>query len=405
MGLHVRADGAGIQAGTMSSRNAAAVLLTVAFASACGGPAVVPSVKPEPGPRVSELAYPARTATHVHTDVYARLEGTQAVHETEVSYALGEGYPAHLTLSPTGIVYIAWPGCSSMTPTVAGWTSLGQVTGDAATLTLTEGLLTVDLLREGTVTAVLEGEVTGPGCKVDGVLVTTLALRHRLTVRVRRIHGLQLEHPSRYWPGCDTGTMTVVTGAELAAPTAHPVDFEGALFAAANAPQPVALTLRASEGLIATTMSHWRYLGTGRVTIEAATPLPLTGVRAFEVVGRDALTRVDAALYLSRTASKGGVSTLIEEGASYRLFFPDEPNTVSLLTDQVTTTAGPLCGWIPGDWYAAATETPAQCAVRAAEPDALSGGMIGIVGAGECRMSVTIPGTAFAWRAAFSTTR
>ena len=385
----------------------ALVVLFVAL-TGCGVPPVAMPV-PEPVPQpVADLVVPAELAAQGAVSIYAQLDGGAAVFASEQSYVLGDGYPSQVTLAPTGLVYVAAAGCSYAVPPTAHWYTLSEVTGDAATLVLDGGTLTVSLQHEGTVTALLEGELIGARCEVGGVTRGTYPLRHRLTLRVHRVASFVVEHTHQLWPGCNGATLVAPAGIELSFPRVHPVDVAGVELRAANAPRPVALRLRSPADSLVGTDTGWRFTAEkGKVEVVVDTTLPVRGLQAFELVAPSSLSSLEASLQLTRTASKGSVSLPIEDGKSYRVFFPDEPNTVDVKVGAVVTALGPLCAPVPAAWFAATTSTPGQCVtpVRGMAASSAWTPVASIVSAGECRVEVTVPGTAHRWAASFSTTR
>ncbi|MDP1830255.1 MAG: hypothetical protein Q8L48_43725 [Archangium sp.] len=335
---------------------------------------------------------PVGHAANLPLQMYVGIDG---VWDTEVDYALGDGYPASLTITPPNEIYVI-QGCSTPRGTTA-WTTLANVQGTAATLSLRSGVLSVSLNTEGTVTAVLEGEATGISC--NGV--TTLPLHHTLTIRVRRITGFVVDQVHQRWPGCEAGVV-LPEGVALWLPVAHPLDASGNRFEAANAPKPVAMTLK-STGELARTMQSWELTASaGHVDLSLDTTRPVRGLASFEVVGAEALTRVEAKLFLRKAAWKGYVSEEITEGASYQLWFPEQDNLVDLQVTSALSSAGKLCMPIPGRWLTATSSTP-HCGPAGGEQ--YGGGLpvAEIQSLGECRLEVTMPNTSHRWAASFTT--
>ena len=344
-------------------------------------------------PKPTELQVPEEHATDLPLQMYARADGTW---DTEVDYALGDGYPATLTITPSSTVYVI-PGCSTPQGT-ATWSRLSNVQGSAATVALSTGAISVTLNSEGTVTAVLEGEASGVNC--NGM--TSLPLRHALTIRVRGVTGFVVDQLHQRWPGCE---QKVVIPADVSAwlPVAHPLDANGARFPAANAPRPVAMTLRSTGGL-ARGMDSWNFTASaGHVELSLETTKPVQGLSSLNVVGPDALIEVEAKLFLRKAASKGFVSEVITDGASYQLWYPEQDNLVDLSVSNVRTTTGPLCMPLPGAWLRANSATPDQCGPAEGEQYGSGLPVAKIQRLGECRLEVTMPNTSHRWATSFTT--
>ncbi|MRG96301.1 hypothetical protein [Polyangium spumosum] len=362
--------------------------------------------EPAPGSvaPVHTLTLPAAYTSSSEVLVFAAVEDGRASDEAELTYGLLEGYPREVTLVPRH-GYVVLPACQMLEPGPVVWQSIADVQGTAAAVELVDGALAVELREEGTVTVLLEGEISGQHCtSADGSIATMLPLQHRIVLHVERVTGFVVEQIHQQRAGCED-TVVLPSGAPFWAPTARPLDATGEPFSPTNAPAPVALTLQSDGGLSHGPSDPLLIAGPGAVTVSAETTLPVQGLSAFEVVGPDALTSVEASLYLRKVASKGNVSELIEEGASYTLFYPEEQNGVDLHVEAATTTHGALCANVPGAWFVSASSTPAQCegSVGIDEPFSSTTIPVATIGApGECRLSVTIPGTAEGWTTRFS---
>ena len=350
-----------------------------------------PPVPPEPKP--TELILPVEHATDVPLQMYVRTNGEW---DTSITYALGDDHPTSLTITPSPEVYVI-QGCSVPKGT-ATWSRLSNLQGGGASLSLANGVLSVTLLFEGTVTALLEGQATGIDC--NGV--TSLPLQHTLTIRVARISSFVVDQLHQRWPGCEQ-SVVIPAGVEAWIPQAHPLDASGQRFEAANAPKPAAITLRSTGGLSRTAESWELTAEAGHVELGFDTDKPVAGLKSFEVVGPEALTRVDAQLFLRKAAAKGSVSEQLTDGESYLLWYPEQENLVDLQVNDATTTAGKLCMPIPVEWLAAISSTPAQCGPAGGEQ--YGGGLpvAKILSPGECRLEVTIPSTSHRWATSFTT--
>lgn len=358
-----------------------------------------------PGSPIHTLTLPSRYVSSSDVLAYAELANGQATEETEVTYALADGYPREVTLVPQD-GYVLSSDCQ-MHPGPVVWTSITDVQGTAASVDLVGGALAVELREEGTVTVLLEGEITGQHCpSEDGSIATTLPLQHRVVLHAKRVAGFVVEHFHQQLGDC-WDTLVLPAGAPLWAPTARPIDTSGQPFSAVNAPAPVALTLQSNGGLTPGPEETHLIAGPGTVTVSVDTSLPVQGKRTFEVVGPDALTSVEASFYLRKAAHKGNVSEPIEEGTSYTVFFPEQENGVDLHVDAARTTHGELCANMPRDWFVAESQTPAQCEASVGVVESFASSIIPVAAigaAGECQLSVTIPGTAQRWTTRFSIT-
>ncbi len=374
---------------------------------ACGplpepGPAPVAAATVDASVPFVEVVFPARVETRLQATVYAQLDGGTAIVSTQRDFALDEQYPTSVVLEPTGGTVV---NCSQTIP-FASWKTIRSISGDAATVALgPSGALSVTLVHEGTVTVVIEGDVGGVRCIVDGGERTSVPLLHTMTLKVQRVAGFVVEHPSRFQEGCEGERLVMPIGADVAVPTALPLDGAGRKFLAANAPAAVSLTLRTQRD-VTVTGNAWRLSQPGQVEVSLATRLPVQGVKTFEVVGPDSVRAIDAALYLTLEAAKGSVSQRVEDGGSYRVFFPTGENTVELRVNSATMNTGPLCSQVPPSWLLASSSTPEQCRVVSPAPGYAGGTHVAsLVAAGACGLDVVLKGTGFHWAAAFSTTR
>ncbi|APR79858.1 Hypothetical protein A7982_05205 [Minicystis rosea] len=376
--------------------------------TACGTAPREPEPQPEPEPEVPSsdhtLTIPASFASSREVIAYAKLDQGSAIELTELDYGLHESFPTHITLSSKG-GYVLAKECETRFTTMV-WKSITEVKGDAAEIHLDQGSLSVDLREEGDVSVLVEGEIVDQACSLgDGPVVTTIPLRHRITLHVHRVAGFVVEQFQQVARSC-WDSLVLPSGAPLWAPTAKPRDAEGQRFDAANAPVPVTLTMR-SKGMLSPWGGQYFMAEAGTVSVSADTTLPVSGLASFEVVGPETLTSVDATLHLHRTAAKGSVSNPIEEGMTYQLFYPDMSNGVAVHVDAAMTDRGKLCENVPSSWFSSTSATPSQCETGKNSEDALPEGfpwVASIRAAGECRLEVTIPGTNQKWTTKFSTT-
>ncbi|MDI1435307.1 hypothetical protein [Polyangium sorediatum] len=375
--------------------------------AACADNPAPSAAEPPPGPAapVHTLTLPASYASSSKVDAYAEFANGLAKEETELTYGLSEGYPRDVTLvAKNGFVLSS--DCS-ISPGQVVWQSIADVQGTAAMVALVDGALAIELHEEGTVTVLLEGEITEQHCPSgDGSMATAVPLQHRLVLHVKPVAGFVIEQFDQRLADC-WDTLVLPSDAPLWAPTARPLDAMENPFSPVNAPAPVALTLRSHGDLTSGPGSTYLTAGPGTVTVSVDTTLPVQGMQVFEVVGPDALTSVEASFFLRKAALKGNVSEPIEEGTSYTLFLPEESNGVDLHVDAAMTTHGKLCANMPESWFASSSSTPAQCeaSVGGVEPFASSIMPVAAIGdPGECRLSVTIPGTTQRWTTRFSIT-
>lgn len=379
-------------------------LWTIAAVAACDAGMAPTPEQPgpdddRPAPMVGRaVVLPAEFAAEHALTVIAEQGDGPASARDELDLGLADGWPRRVTISGQE-AYVFADGCP-LHPGEITWRSISAVDGDAAQVEVVDGDLVLDLVAEGELTLRVTGEIGEQECD-DGPTVT---FEHELVVRVRRVRGFVLESFHQQLFGCDDRAV-LPTDAPLWAPEARPLAGDGLAFAAINAPRPVEITLR-SPGELRLDHAGKLWADAGEVTIDVATTLPVTGLRALRIVGPEALTAVEAGLYLQRTATKGTTSEPIVDGSEYPLFHPDQPNTVDIRVDAATTTFGELCAHVPGEWFAATSATPGQCTPSAAiAPDVVNPVPLAeIVGPGECRLAVTIAGTDLEWATRFSTT-
>lgn len=368
---------------------------------------VPPADEPPPDepPTTHELTLPAKYVAAHEAFLYAEIDGDHAVAETELIYALADNYPSRITLTAEG-GYLLASECSS-DPGPVVWRSISDIKGDAATLELIDGAVTIDLRAEGNVSFLLTGDITEQTCTLADVPVTSVPLQHRVTLAVHRPAGFAIETFHQLLKDCPD-TVVLPAGVPLWAPVARPLDARFKPFAAQNAPAPIAITLRSDGHITADAESVYLTAEPGSVELSFATTLPVRGLQAFTVIGPAALSSVDATLYLQKSAAKGTVLEPITDGSSYSLFFPDQPNTVDIRVHTADTTHGDLCAHIPATWFTSASATPEQCTATAGDPDETEATdliqLATIRSPGECRLEVSIPGTEFTWSTNFTTT-
>lgn len=344
--------------------------------AACGSPVPLPG-EPVAQP---ELVFPTEYAAATELIAYAQYVPGQATEFTEITYVLGDEYPREVTLVPSN-GYALGGGCRTHFGKLS-WTRLVSAEGDAATVSLESGQLKVALRNEGEVSVLLEGTVDSQECPaVDGTTLTIVPLQHRLTLRVHRAASVLVDQLSQRWPECAT-KVVLPANSVLWVPRAHLVNAAGQQFSAANAPTPFEVTLRSNAALWLDG-SELR-ADEGTVSISVNTSLPVRGLSAFEVVGPETVSSVQAELFLRKAASKGNVSERLVEDQSYLIWNPEEFNSVDVRVEAVQTSQGRLCAPVPAEWFVAVSATPEQCApVTEGERSGADVAVAKILGAGQ----------------------
>lgn len=361
-----------------------APLLLLLALSACPPP-------PLEGP--SALVWPAKLETSSDVTVFAVFDAGTALGRTELSYALGDEYPKDVVLVPKEGV-----ACDFATGKLT-WSSIVSVDGTAATPSIVDGSLKLTLAEEGVVTIFLAGSIDQQRCPGGQ---TVVPLTHRLVVTVHRVASFEVTQLSKSWPGCDQ--LVLPSGAELYPPTVHPMNAAGLRFLATNAPSPAEVKLNSQAAL---TLKGSKFTAApSHVTVSVATTLPVDGIESFEVVGPQTATSMQASLWLRLAVSNGWNSEELVDDRSYSLRFPDEFNSVDVLANTVTTSAGKLCELAPASWFEVESSTPGVCA-KASEPPRFTGAVpvAQLLAEGECRLLLKVTGTSHSWSARFSTTR
>lgn len=381
-----------------------ALVTAVTVLGACGSPG-----EPSDTPAADQqLTLPIRYASSHEFTIYHRIQPDLPIDETRLSYGLADGYPQEVTITTKGIALS--PECRARLGGVV-WSRLVDVKGTAARLSLSAGTIEVELIEEGEVTAILEGDLTGQECTPpDKPVVSSVKLYHRVVLQVDRVAGFVVDQLSQQYGDCKD-QLVLPSGVPLRTPVAHPLNAAGRRFDPENAPSAAAIVLRSTGSLSAAANSWELVADPGTVSVSVETPLPVQGLRSFQVVGPASLSSAPATLYLERALSKGSMRERIQEGMSYKLHFPEQRNSVTVEVSPAMTTFGKLCANLPGVWFAASSSTPEQCTPRTpsagdAETFPLNPFPIATIGSlGECRLEVTIPGSSWRWTTRFSTTR
>lgn len=368
------------------SRTAVATL--TALLVACGGrPDARPPVEAVDGGTggAHTLLVPARLErTYRHDWALLRgradagLAGTHAV-----SFALGSGFPDEPVLTFPQVLGTL----TNTTPLRTRWTQL-TVEGDALTAQLSaEGDVQTRLLREGAARLVLGGvgqpeDEREPPADVPLTLSVDVTVRHVASYVVRSF--------SQVLGGCPTRAVFPANGVWL--PVAIPRDGTGREFTVANASSPLPLEL-ISTGPLGALSGQVLEIAAGHVDVRAQTSAPVDGLKSFEVIDSEDLTQATVTAHVVRAAAKGSISEPVTTGASYRLFFPEQPNTVELRVSDAQSRLGAVCGVVPAAWFLPVSETPSVC-------EAKPGGAV-LRGVGECRLTLQAPGVAPGWSARF----
>lgn len=336
---------------------ASAPLMLVTVLSACGLLGE-PSDAPVSG---HQLTLPIRYASSHELTIYHRVQPDLPIGVTELSYGLFDGYPQNVTIAAKGMALT--PECKARLGSVV-WSKLVDVKGTAARLSLSAGRIEVELLSEGSVSAILEGDITEQECAPpDKPVMSSIKLFHRVVLQVDRVAGFFVDQPNQQLNDCQD-QLVLPSRVPLRAPVAHPVNAAGRRFDPRNAPSAAAIVLRSTGAWTAADPGELM-AEPGMVSVSVETQLPVQGLRSFRIVGPESLTSAPATLYLERALAKGSVRERIQEGTSYKLLFPEQRNSVTVEVSPAMTAFGRLCANLPGTWFAATSSTPEQCAPRA----------------------------------------
>ncbi|MFY0540525.1 hypothetical protein [Nannocystis pusilla] len=190
-----------------------------------------------PGPApVHTLTFPAVLAASHELLTFADLDGDRASARTELAYGLHPDYPDRVTLMP-GVGMVLAPECQAQQGELV-WHSLAEVEGSAARLELRAGALAIELRDEGTVSALLLGELRGQDCALPGV-ATVVPLAHRIVLQVDRVAGFMVKPFHQQFDGCHD-RVVLPADAPLGAPTVRALDDQDTLLELINAPTPSA---------------------------------------------------------------------------------------------------------------------------------------------------------------------
>lgn len=342
---------------------------------------------------------PALPITSRALDVIGDVMGDTVVVESTVTYGLAEGYPTELELSPSRVVFPR--GCGFGGNATATWSSLRVISGDAAGLSVSAGKVRVSLVKEGVVVAELGGSMDwlnpaeGSGA-CQGV--SSLELRHRVTIRVMAVTGFRLKS---FGPLGSCGPRPVIPAqVPLLLPRVQGLASNGEAFFPANADPAATLIV---TGAVLPTNDSSPSFGPGPVTISVDSTLPVDGLRTFEVVDHTQVTDVQGKLVLYAMAAKGVVPLPIVEGADLRLF-TEEGNFVALQVESTTTTLGRLCAPPPAEWFLTDSSTPSVCTTPARGSPYTGIPLVSLNRQGECRFETRVPGGPLRWSSAFSAT-
>jgi hypothetical protein len=354
-------------------------------------------------PSEHTLVVPAEHPTTTAIEGLVTFTGDRLNQKTELVYGLAEGYPRQVTIT-LGKSYVVKSGCQERFAQ-GSWTAITGRTGTAATVALVDGALTVELQEEGDGMVLVAGEIPGLPCGPEGEPGPAVVFEHLVELHVKRVAGLRLTHSTTGASAC-TDVLVLPSEHRLWLPQVLALDGAGQPFWPVNAKVPATLTLH-SDGELAVGPEPWSFVAAaGAVAVEVDSSLSVEGLQRFDVVGPEALTSVQAELYLRRAVAKGDHSQIIENGKSYPVWFPDRSNGVDLRVETAMTTHGELCAKVPRGWFTVTSATPEQCAVKIEEDDAYAQGvtLATLQSLGECRLDVTVPGAPQRWTTSFHTT-
>lgn len=385
--------------------------LSVAVAvvvAACSPPSEVPREPPNDagvatrGPIVQ--TWSARGDANPSVYAFTDLEdGGVATGPLSLQFALNEQFPQIIDVKPNYPAYVR-RGCDNGTQWGSErFTSVTQTSGDAAKLSIVDGQLHVELKSHGWFQARVDGVITGTDCTYRGNALVDVPTSHLVDIRVVEIAGFEVSHFAQR-SGCGN-KLVVAERQTIQLPKITALDVRDEELSPLNAPRPVTFRLR-GEGdvLVDRAATETVRLSPGRTAIELDTPLPVRGLDALYAVDAASVTAADVELGLVVTYIKGEQWHTLADGATYRVPYPDESNSISVRSHRVETTEGALCTQPPADWFVATVQTPSTCTSSGATGNTSYWSNVAkVIAAGECVATIGLRGTNLTWSTRFFT--
>lgn len=377
-----------------------ALLVAVAVVVAACSPPIQQPDEPERDAGVEPIAqtWAARGETNPSVYVFTDLDDRGVANgPLSLQFAINAEFPQLIDVKPNFPAYVR-RGCENGTKWgTERFTSISEVTGDAATLSIVDGQLHVELKHHGSFEARVDGVITGSDCRFGGTELINVPTSHKVDVRVVEIAGFEVTHFEQL-AGC-ANKVIVAAGQPIQLPVAHALDVRDERLAPLNAPRPVKLTLRGEGDVFADPVR----LSAGRTAIELDTALPVRGLDAIYAVPSSSVTAAEIELGIVLTYIKGPQWADLADGALFRVPYPDDANNVAVRSNRIETTEGTLCSQPPSDWFFATSQTPSTCAPTPGESESSYGSsVVKLVEPGECRATIGIRGTNLTWSTRFT---
>ncbi len=376
-------------------------LLCLAVVAVCNcAPPQPPSPEPQP---LQEHTTPPRVEATPTVTLYAELgdDGTAAA-PLQLAFALDEAFPTVIDVKPTNPSYVT-RGCDNgVRWGPAAFRRVSEVTGDAASLSIIDGALRVELKHEGRFSARVEGDVYNSGCEFNNAALEPVPTWHVIELRVTHISRFSVTHATGF-NGCGGPQTVIAAGRPTSLPTVTTHDAEGAAFRPLNAPEPVQLMLR-GDFTLTDDKAAPLLPGRGAIAVTLNTALPVEGLHTLMAVAPSDLVDADVELGFVQAHAKGSGWHALEDGADFRLFYPEQDNVLAVRSPRFDTRHGALCGGPASDWFEADIATPDTCEATSLDEPISWQPVAKVTKAGECRATVRVRGTSFSWPARFSTT-
>ncbi|MGV3623294.1 MAG: hypothetical protein ACO1OB_20915 [Archangium sp.] len=376
-----------------------ALLVAVAVVfSACNPPLEPSPEAPTNGPMTQ--TWSARGEFNPSIYVFSEIgNGGIAGGPLRMEFTLDEPFPQVLDVKPRAPAYVS--RCdNSTTWGTERFTTVTEVNGDAAILSVVDGQLHVELHHEGLMSARVEGVVTGAECDFGGETLSTIPTWHLVELKVSRFSGFEVTH--REQRSTCGPKVIVAAGSSTSLPTVQALDAEGARFTPMNAPRPVSLTLRGDGDVFVNrdAIESVR-LSPGRTRIELGTTLPVRGLESLTAVTSSAVTSADIELGLLISYIKGTQWRALSDGSIFQVPYPDDANDVAVRANRIETTEGTLCSQPASEWFFATSQTPSTCAPVISAGDGAQS-VATLLAPGECRATVGLRGTSLQWSTRFT---